>query len=190
MERGYVLRRVMVLSEASMWQETSLETTQRETYSSYSYLDSNLSRWWSHGVGRDFSDSFIENLTAQRYISEVFTPHVLPFLCQMPVTNIIFKDDNARPHQACIIDDFLRTNNVNRMDWPAMSPDLSCIGCSRKSCFGTSGAQQHTAGSSAVPERRMGPNSTTDHPETRVLFKEQSVNAGIITVVTHPIEHY
>ena len=53
-----------------------------------------------------------------------------------------------------------------------------------------SGAQQHTAGSSAVPERRMGPNSTTDYPETRVFFKEQSVNAGVIMVVTHTIEHY
>ena len=71
---------------------------------------------------------FIEGiLNAQRCINEVLVLHVLPFLRQMPFANMIFQDDNARPHRACIIDDFLRTNNVNRMDWPAMSPDLSCI---------------------------------------------------------------
>ena len=58
MEKGNVLRLVAVLSEVSGWQETSLETTERkrETCSSYSNLDSSLSRWRSHGVGRDFSD--------------------------------------------------------------------------------------------------------------------------------------
>ena len=39
----------------------------------------------------------------------------------------IFQDDNTRPHRARFVDDFLRVNNVNRMDWPAMSPDLSFI---------------------------------------------------------------
>ena len=68
------------------------------------------------------------NLNSQRHIAEVLTPHVLSFLCQMPVANPIFQDDNARPHRARIVDDFLHVNNhVNRMDWPAMSPDLSCI---------------------------------------------------------------
>ena len=40
-------------------------------------------------------------------------------------------------------------------------------------CFRTSGAKQHTARSSAVPERRMGKNSTSDYPETRLLVQEQ-----------------
>ena len=60
------------------------------------------------------------NLNGQQYIDEVLTPHVLPFLRQMPVADPIFQDGNARPHRACIVDDFLRVNNVNRMDWPAM----------------------------------------------------------------------
>ena len=45
----------------------------------------------------------------------------------MPDPNPIFQNDNARPHRAHIADDYLRANNVNRMNWPAMSPDLSCI---------------------------------------------------------------
>ena len=41
--------------------------------------------------------------------------------------NGIFQDDNARPHRAKIVDGFLQANNVRRLEWPAMSPDLSCI---------------------------------------------------------------
>ena len=67
------------------------------------------------------------NLNGQRYIDEVLTSHVLPFLRQMPDADPIFQDDNARLHRSRIVDDFLRVNNVNRMDWPAMSPNLSCI---------------------------------------------------------------
>ena len=37
------------------------------------------------------------NLNGQRYIDEVLTPHLLPFLFQMPVADPIFQDDNAKP---------------------------------------------------------------------------------------------
>ena len=65
-------------------------------------------------------------LTGQRYIDEILRPHVVPFLRPMG-NNGIFQDDNARPHQARIVDGFLQANNVRRLEWPAMSPDLSCI---------------------------------------------------------------
>ena len=58
------------------------------------------------------------NLSAQRYINEVLTPHVLPFLRQMPAANTIFQGDNARPQRARIVDDFLRTNNVKEWTGP------------------------------------------------------------------------
>ena len=65
-------------------------------------------------------------LTGQRYIDEILRPHVVPFLHPMG-NNGIFQDDNARPHQARIVDGFLQANNVRRLEWPVMSPDLSCI---------------------------------------------------------------
>ena len=65
-------------------------------------------------------------LTGQRYIDEILRPHVVPFL--HPVgNNGIFQDDNARPHWARTVGGFLQANNVRRLEWPAMSPDLSCI---------------------------------------------------------------
>ena len=65
-------------------------------------------------------------LNGRRYIDEILRPHVIPYLRQMG-PNSIFQDDNARPHRARIVDDFLRQNGVVRMDWPPMSPDLACI---------------------------------------------------------------
>ena len=65
-------------------------------------------------------------LTGQRYIDEILRPHVVPFLRPMG-NNGIFQDDNAWPHRARIVDGFLQANNVRRLEWPAMSPDLSCI---------------------------------------------------------------
>ena len=41
--------------------------------------------------------------------------------------NGIFQDDNASPHRARIVDGFLQANNVRRLEWPEMSPGLSCI---------------------------------------------------------------
>ena len=64
-------------------------------------------------------------LTGQRYIDKILRLHVVPFLC--PMGNVIFQDDNARLHRARIVDGFLQANNVRRLKWPAMSPDLSCI---------------------------------------------------------------
>ena len=67
------------------------------------------------------------NLNGQRYIDKVLAPQVLLFLYQMSVADPILQDDNAKPQMTRIVDDFLRVNNVNRMDCPAMSPDLACI---------------------------------------------------------------
>ena len=60
-------------------------------------------------------------------INKVLTLHVLSFLRRMPVADPIFRDDNARPNQACIVDDFLHSNNVIRTVWRVISLDLSCI---------------------------------------------------------------
>ena len=50
----------------------------------------------------------------------------LPFI-QFHGPNVTFMHDNARPHLAAIIRQFLATNNVNVLDWPANSPDLNPI---------------------------------------------------------------
>ena len=66
------------------------------------------------------------NLTARRYIDEVLEPHVIPFLQQHPRVTV-FQQDNARAHSARLTRAYLEENNVDLMEWPAYSPDLSPI---------------------------------------------------------------
>ncbi|GBO41203.1 hypothetical protein AVEN_104560-1 [Araneus ventricosus] len=35
--------------------------------------------------------------------------------------------DNARPHRALVVDEFLQSEDIRRMDWTARSPDLNPI---------------------------------------------------------------
>ena len=67
------------------------------------------------------------NLTAIRYRDEIIRPHVLPFL-QGQRGAVMLQQDNARPHVARVVTDFLGQQNVNTLPWPAVSPDLSPIG--------------------------------------------------------------
>ena len=65
------------------------------------------------------------NLTAQRYCDEIISPVAVPFMQQRNVG--IFQQDNARPHTARHTQNVLHLNNVNVLQWPARSPDLSPI---------------------------------------------------------------
>nr|KAG5707105.1 hypothetical protein BaRGS_011816 [Batillaria attramentaria] len=68
------------------------------------------------------------NLTAQRYINNVLQPTLLPLLAQRGGPNrFIFQQDNATPHFARVMQQFLLQNGVRVMAWPAMSPDMNCI---------------------------------------------------------------
>ncbi|GFU68980.1 transposable element Tcb1 transposase [Trichonephila clavipes] len=42
-------------------------------------------------------------------------------------TEFLFMDDNTRPHRANIVDEWLPSENITRIDWPAYSPDLNPI---------------------------------------------------------------
>ncbi|GFW79094.1 transposable element Tcb2 transposase [Trichonephila clavipes] len=61
--------------------------------------------------------------TAQRYFDDVLQPHVFPLMQRLPGAS--FQQDNARPHTAKVLQDFLRT--VTTLSWAARSPDLSPI---------------------------------------------------------------
>ncbi|GFV88788.1 transposable element Tc3 transposase [Trichonephila clavipes] len=66
------------------------------------------------------------SVTAQRYRDEVLDPYVHMFRDAVG-PDFIFMDDNAPSHQAVLIDDFLETENIPRMSWPANSADLNPI---------------------------------------------------------------
>lgn len=66
------------------------------------------------------------SVTAQRYRDEVLEPYVRLFRGAAG-PDFLFMDDNARPHRAHIVDDFLEEEDIRRMNWPAKSPDLNPI---------------------------------------------------------------
>ncbi|GFX63509.1 transposable element Tcb1 transposase [Trichonephila clavipes] len=64
-------------------------------------------------------------LNRERYISGVLRLVVVHFI--RVLRNPTFKQDNARPYVAGIVQTFLDTENVRLLPWPARSPDLSSI---------------------------------------------------------------
>ncbi|KAK7092267.1 hypothetical protein V1264_008043 [Littorina saxatilis] len=66
------------------------------------------------------------NLTGLRYRDEILRPLAVPTLQQMG-PQAVHQDDNARPHRVRVVNDFLQQSGVNRMEWPACSPDLNPI---------------------------------------------------------------
>ena len=67
----------------------------------------------------------IQCKNAMRYCNEIVQPVLLPFLRHGHAA--IFQQDNARPHVARHTMNFLQANNVNVLDWPARSLDISPV---------------------------------------------------------------
>ena len=65
-------------------------------------------------------------MTADRYIREVLEPHVVPF-APFIGDDFILMHDNARPHVARIVSEYLAEVEIPVVNWPALSPDLNPI---------------------------------------------------------------
>ncbi|GFV34947.1 transposable element Tcb2 transposase, partial [Trichonephila clavipes] len=70
----------------------------------------------------------VENgtMTGQRYIDEVLLPHVRHFPGAVG-DKFVFMDDNATWHRTLAVQDCLDSEGIQRLVWPARSPDLNLI---------------------------------------------------------------
>ncbi|GFU68415.1 transposable element Tcb2 transposase [Trichonephila clavipes] len=59
-------------------------------------------------------------------IDEILDPYVRPYAAAIG-NDFILMDDNARPHRARIVEEYLEDHGLERMEWPARSPDLNPI---------------------------------------------------------------
>ncbi|GFW65172.1 transposable element Tc1 transposase [Trichonephila clavipes] len=66
-------------------------------------------------------------MTGQRYIDEVLLLHVGLFRGAVG-DKFVFMDDNATCHRTLAVQDCLDSENIQRIVWPARSPDLNPIG--------------------------------------------------------------
>ena len=76
-----------------------------------------------HG-GRSRLRAVDGTMTGQKYRDEILLPHVVPIVQD---ENLTFQQDNATPHRARIVCQFLEEHGVPTLPWPARSPDLSPI---------------------------------------------------------------
>ncbi|GFV35196.1 transposable element Tcb1 transposase [Trichonephila clavipes] len=65
-------------------------------------------------------------MTGQRYIDEVVLPHVRLFRGAVG-DKFVFMDDNATCHRTLAVQDCLDSEGIQRLVWPARSPDLNPI---------------------------------------------------------------
>ncbi|GFT50591.1 transposable element Tcb1 transposase [Trichonephila clavipes] len=87
-----------------------------------------------YGVGRDFiriphTELHIfkrGSVTAVRYRDEVLEPNVRLYAAAVDHTFVLM-NDYARPHRADIVNDYLESEGIARMAWPAYSPDRNPI---------------------------------------------------------------
>jgi hypothetical protein len=66
------------------------------------------------------------SLTCIRYRDEILAPIVRLYAGAIG-DDFILMDDNARPHRARIGNEYLQRETIERIDWPAKSPDLNPI---------------------------------------------------------------
>lgn len=66
-------------------------------------------------------------LTGVRYRDEIVLDSIVPHINAHPERNLILVQDNAPVHNARVTREALEQHGVQRMNWPANSPDLNII---------------------------------------------------------------
>ncbi|GFU94645.1 transposable element Tcb2 transposase [Trichonephila clavipes] len=90
--------------------------------------------WWNPGLGRYLCS--VATLTCMFHGGTVtglryrdmrsLDPYVRPYAASIG-NDFILMDDNGKPHRARIVKEYLEDHGLERMEWPARSPDLNPI---------------------------------------------------------------
>lgn len=65
-------------------------------------------------------------MTGAYYLENIINPVIIPMGNELGA-QFIFMDDNARPHRTRGVQEALENQNITRLEWPAMSPDMNPI---------------------------------------------------------------
>ena len=68
-----------------------------------------------------------QTLTGQRYIDDILESIVYPHSRAHQAACLIFQDNNARPHRACIVTDSLVQEGIENLQWLSRSPYMNPI---------------------------------------------------------------
>ncbi|GFS69314.1 transposable element Tcb2 transposase [Trichonephila clavipes] len=101
---------------------------QSNTVERHSYRGGGILVWAGISLGghTDLHVFHGGTVTGLRYRDEILDPYVRPYAAAIG-NDFILMDDNARPHRAGIVEEYLEDHGLERMEWPARSLDLNPI---------------------------------------------------------------
>ncbi|GFT90446.1 transposable element Tc3 transposase [Trichonephila clavipes] len=111
-----------------IWREQRIRYHQSNTVERHSYRGGGILVWAGISLGchTDLHVFHGGTVTGLRYRDEILDPYVRPYAAAIG-NDFILMDDNARPHRARIVEEYLEDHGLERMEWPARSPDLNPI---------------------------------------------------------------
>ncbi|GFV35947.1 transposable element Tcb2 transposase [Trichonephila clavipes] len=111
-----------------IWREQRTRYHQSNTVERHSYRGGGILVWAGISLGghTDLHVFHGGTVTGLRYRDEILDPYVRPYAAAIG-NDFILMDDNARPHRARIVEEYLEDHGLERMEWPARSPDLNPI---------------------------------------------------------------
>ncbi|GFX30132.1 transposable element Tcb2 transposase [Trichonephila clavipes] len=121
------------ISATTVVQEDQLASTDLEEQRTRYHQSNTVERvmWWNPGLeqGSRYGHTGLHvfhggTVTGLRYRDETLDPYVRPYAAAIG-NDFILMDDNARPHRARIVEEYLEDPGLERMEWPARSPDLN-----------------------------------------------------------------
>jgi hypothetical protein len=68
-----------------------------------------------------------KEVNADRYIRDILEPHVVPFAPFKGEDFLLITHDNAEPHIANVVRNYINEVNIVTLNWPARSSDLNPI---------------------------------------------------------------
>ncbi|GFX26171.1 transposable element Tcb2 transposase [Trichonephila clavipes] len=111
-----------------IWREQRTRYHQSNTVERHSYRGGGILVWAGISLGghTDLHVFHGGTVTGLRYRDEILDPYVRPYAAAIG-NDFILMDDNARPHRARIVEEYLEDHGLERMEWPTRSPDLNPI---------------------------------------------------------------
>ncbi|GFV99397.1 transposable element Tc3 transposase [Trichonephila clavipes] len=111
-----------------IWREQRTRYHQSNTVERHSYRGGGILVWAGISLGghTDLHVFHGGTVTGLRYRDEILDSYVRPYAAAIG-NDLILMDDNARPHRARIVEEYLEDHGLERIEWPARSPDLNPI---------------------------------------------------------------
>ncbi|KAL0841209.1 hypothetical protein ABMA28_014946 [Loxostege sticticalis] len=111
-----------------VWRRTGERFLPITTTQTVSFHGGSIMVWG--GISSDARTELVvvdHRLTATRYMEEIIQEHVVPYMGYIGYDQILLMHDNARPHVAHCVNEYLLNVGVKKLQWPARSPDLNPI---------------------------------------------------------------